>query len=117
MRNFVQPGNAVTVPAPGATNSGSGVLIGHLFGVAGTDAAEGDDLVLHCAGVYDLPKVAEDAFTLGARVYWDGANDECTSTAEGNFLIGVAVAAAGSGASALRVRLADALVVEIPTPG
>lgn len=109
MRNFIQPGNAITVPSPRNIISGEGVLIDRLFGVAGADAATGHDLVLHCEGVYELPKATSQAFTLGSRVYWDAADGECTTTSEANFLIGVCVEAAGSAASSLRVRLTAVL--------
>lgn len=109
MRNFVQPGHAVTVTAPRNVVSGEGVLIDRLFGVAGTDAASGADLVLHCEGVYDLPKSTSQAFTLGSRVYWDATAEQCTSTSESNFLVGVCVEAAGSAAPELRVRLSGVL--------
>ena len=38
MRNYVQPGNTVTVTAPYSVLSGAGVLVGSLFGVASTSA-------------------------------------------------------------------------------
>lgn len=109
MRNFVQPGNAVTVPSPRDVASGEGILIDRLFGVAGTDAPSGGELVLHCEGVYDLPKATGEAFTLGNRVYWDATDGECTTASEDNFLIGVCVEAAGSAAPILRVRLTGVL--------
>lgn len=42
MKNFVQPGEVLTVPAPaGGVASGAGVKLGVLFGVAQGAAAEG----------------------------------------------------------------------------
>ena len=56
-------------------------------------------------GVFDLPKVGADAFTLGADVYWDADDKLATTTTSGNMRLGVAVAAAGAGDATVRVRL------------
>ncbi|ODA67103.1 hypothetical protein A7A08_01849 [Methyloligella halotolerans] len=64
MKNFVQPGNTITVPAPTAVASGDGVLVGSLFGVANYDAAPGEAVEIDAIGVFDLPK-AEEAIDLG----------------------------------------------------
>jgi predicted RecA/RadA family phage recombinase len=102
MKNFVQPGANVTVPAPAAVASGAGVLVGALFGVANGDAASGADVVLSTVGVFDLPKAA-GAINVGAAVFWDGA--AVTTTATDNTFIGYAVAAAAPGDATARVRL------------
>ena len=103
VKTFIQPGEHVTIPASAATASGDGVLEGALFGVALHDAASGADLTLGVVGVYELPKASGEAWTVGARLYWDGT--EATTTAAGNTLIGAAVQAAGSAATTGRVRL------------
>ena len=41
MKNYVQPGNTLTLTAPYAVTSGDGLLVGSIFGVAGGDAASG----------------------------------------------------------------------------
>lgn len=105
MRNYIQPGSVITVPAPaGGVLSGNGVLIGALFGVAATDASEGDDVPLQITGVVDLPK-ANGILGLGVRVYWDAAAGNVTATDTGNTLIGVTVSAAAIGDALARVRL------------
>lgn len=98
MKNAVQDGDFITVPAPAAVTSGAGVLVGSLFGIAVADAASGANVTLATRGVYTLPKVGSQAWTVGVKVYWDSANARCTSAATGNTLIGVATAAVGSGA-------------------
>lgn len=105
MRNYVQPGAVITVPAPAAVVSGAGVLIGSLFGVAGHDAAIGAQVDLHVDGVFDIAKVGSQAWTVGALIYWTGT--AATNVASTNKLIGVAVAAVGAGAGETigRVRL------------
>lgn len=105
MKNYVQPGEQITVTATAAVASGAGVLVGALFGVACGDAAIGGKLTLATTGVYELPKLATDAMTVGAPVYWDATPGEVTVTAAGNTPIGHAVAAAGNPSATVKVRL------------
>ncbi len=94
MKNYIQPGEKITVPAPAAVASGDGVLVGSLFGVAATAAASGADVTIVRKGVFSLKKLSAQAWTLGAKVYWDNTNAQCTTVASGNTLIGHAAAAA-----------------------
>lgn len=113
MKNFIQPGYVISVTAPYAVASGAGCLVGSLFGVATGAADNGAAVEIATTGVYDLKKVGSQAWTVGARVYWDDTNKECTTTASTNKLIGVAVAAVGSGAGETtgRVRLSGAFTI------
>lgn len=108
MKNYVQAGNVITATAPaGGVTSGDGVQFDALFGVAATDAAEGDDFEMACAGVFDLPKAAVNV-TYGAKIYWDDDAKVVTTdqpTDGSNLEIGAAIAAANSGAATARVRL------------
>ena len=104
MRNFVQPGDTVTVIAPAAVNSGDGMLVGALFGVAVATAAISTNVEMVTEGVVDLPKAAV-AITQGAKVYWISATSNVTNSAAGNTLIGCAIVAAAIGDSTVRVRL------------
>lgn len=56
-------------------------------------------------GVFDLPKTSAQAWTVGAKIYWDSANGLATTTASGNSLIGTALAAAANPSATGRVRL------------
>jgi predicted RecA/RadA family phage recombinase len=105
MKNYIQPGDRVGVPAPANVASGAGVLVGSLFGVAIADALSGAEVQIAVSGVFDLPKVGSQAWTVGSLIYWTGT--ACTNVASTNKLIGVAVAAVGSGAGETigRVRL------------
>lgn len=105
MKNFVQPGDTVVVAAPAAVNSGDGVVVGAIFGVAVNGAPNGADVPIKTMGVFDLPKAGGDAFAVGDRVYWSAGANECTATATGNYPIGTAVAAAAGGDATVRVRL------------
>ena len=95
MKNFVQAGSNLTLPAPAAIASGDLVIIGSLIGVAAGSAASGEDFDLVTAGVFDLPK-ATGAIGLGAAVYGDSTAKKVTTTASGNTLCGTAVKAAAS---------------------
>lgn len=105
MKNFVQPGDVVTLPAPaGGIQSGQPFAFGGLFGVAAYSAVAGYDVETQLVGVFDLPK-GGGAISVGAKVYWDATNKVVTGTATNNALIGVCTAAAGAPAVTVRVRL------------
>ncbi|GAA0599163.1 DUF2190 family protein [Caenispirillum bisanense] len=106
MKNFVQPGNTLSVIAPtGGVTSGAGVLIGNLFGIAAASATEGTSVSLTTVGVFDLPKLGTDTIDQGQRVYWDAANAHITEASTGNYPVGIASEAAGNGTTSVRVRL------------
>ena len=107
MKNYVQPGNTITLTAPYAVSSGDGLLVGSIFGVAAGTAALGEAVEAALTGVYDLKKVASQAWAAGDKVYWDNTAKEATKTTTSNTQIGVAVVAVAGGASDIigRVRL------------
>jgi predicted RecA/RadA family phage recombinase len=107
MKNYVQPGTTLTLTAPYAVTSGDGLLVGSIFGVAAGDAASGATVEAALTGVFDLTKIGSQAWTVGAKVYWDDTNKRCTTVATDNTLIGVAVeaVAGGAGDTIGRVRL------------
>lgn len=103
MKNYVAPGDTLTVTAPATVLSGGAVLVGSLFGVASTDALIGAEVSINTSGVYDLPKTAAQAWTAGALLYWSGT--AVTNVASTNKLIGVAARAELAAATVGRVRL------------
>jgi len=107
MKNYVQPGSTLTLTAPYAVTSGDGLLVGAIFGVAAGDAASGATVEAALTGVFDLTKIGSQAWTVGAKIYWDDTNKRCTTVATDNTLIGVAVeaVAGGAGDTIGRVRL------------
>jgi len=104
VKNSIQYGDTLALPAPYAVASGGGALIGAIFGVAVTALANGETGSFQLVGVYSLPK-ASGAATLGARAYWDNTNKNVTATSTSNTLIGVFVAAYASGDTSANVRL------------
>lgn len=107
MKNYIQPGNTLTLTAPYAVTSGDGLLVGSIFGIASGDAALGEPVETALTGVFDLTKVGSQAWAVGAKVYWDDTNKRTTSVATSNTLIGVATeaVAGGAGDTIGRVRL------------
>lgn len=109
MKNAIQPGNVLTIPAAADTVSGALVLIGPdpggLVGVACGDALETESLDVEVVGVFEVPKKTTDVVAVGDFLYYDSGNEELTLTALDNTLAGIAVAAAGNGATTVLVRL------------
>ena len=105
MKNFVCDDDLVPVVAPaGGVTSGKPVLIGALFGVPVADAAEGEPFTLATEGVFDLGKDAS-VFAAGGKVSFDPTAKTLTAPGTGKAPVGVALAAAASGAATVRVKL------------
>lgn len=104
MRNFIQPGNYLTVVAAAAVVSGAFVKVGTMFGVAATSAKAGEQFELKIGDVYEFPKVAAEAWTQGQTIYMTAAG--IATTVEGtNTKAGVASEAVSANTGAGRVRL------------
>jgi predicted RecA/RadA family phage recombinase len=90
MKNFVQEGDYLDITAPAEIESGEGVLIGDLFGVAVTDIANGAKGVLAVKGVYSIAKVTSDGGAAAwAPAYWDATAKKVTGVASGNVQVGL----------------------------
>jgi predicted RecA/RadA family phage recombinase len=105
MKNYVQKGENLTIPAPYTVTSGGFLKSGLIFGVASGDALTGADVDVVTVGVFELPKVSTDVFAVGAAVYWDNTAKLMTSTTTSNTKIGVAVKAAANPSGSVNVRL------------
>jgi predicted RecA/RadA family phage recombinase len=106
MKNQVKRGDVMSILAPYAVVSGAGVKRGLLFGVAQADAANGAAVEIVTTGVFTLPKVSAQAWTVGAAIYWDDTAKNCTTaTTAGNLFIGVAAAIAANPTATGVVRL------------
>ena len=103
MRNFVQQGKTITVPAPADVAGGSIVQVGNIIGIASHPAATGEDLELAVEGVFLLAKGAQIATTVGQRLTVTTAN--ALSTADSNPAIGVALQATTAAVPNVEVRL------------
>ena len=105
MKNFVQKGDNLTIPAPIAVTAGDVLVIGDLHGIVAGDAAEDEPCDLVTVGVFSLPKVGADSFALGDGVFYDATTKLATSVATDNVHIGTAVKIAVSGSAAVEVKL------------
>ncbi len=105
MKNYIQPGDSITVPAPADVKSGDLVVVGDLFGVAQFSAASGDPVEISTKGVFGLPKVSAQAWSVGAKVYYVAADKNISTTATGNTFIGHATEAAANPSDVGAVRL------------
>lgn len=110
MKNFIQHGDIVTVTAAATTAAGAVVRVKGLIGVATHDAASGAPLEIKTTGVYDLAKTSAQAWEVGDPIYAVAATGVATNVAgTGNYLIGVALAAAANPSATGRVRLNGSL--------
>lgn len=107
MKNFVQPGNFMTVTLAAAIVSGAGLLVVDTFGVAAKSGAIGEEIELALEGVFTLPK-AGVALDQGEKVYWDNTAKNITDVAMGNKLVGVCFKSELLAATTVQVRLMDA---------
>ncbi|MEG9884411.1 MAG: DUF2190 family protein [Hyphomicrobiales bacterium] len=102
MKNYVQPGNTVTLPAPYDVTSGDGLLVGALFGVASANAAKGTRVETNLTGVFELK--TDGALSVGDKAYWNDAKKAVTKTAASNTVIGVAVSNSTGNAAQIRLN-------------
>ncbi len=94
MENFSQPGQVITLTAPGGgVVSGAPYKVGSLVVIATKDVAEALPFPALTEGVVDVPKVGDEVWTEGLKIYYDASPSGFTSSAGGNTLVGVAVEA------------------------
>ena len=98
MKNFIQDGKTIEYKVAGtAIKSGDVRVIGDVAGVAVTDGAVDETVVLNVTGVYELAK-GTGAITQGQKVYAAADGSGIVATAENNKAVGCAWEAAdGSG--------------------
>jgi predicted RecA/RadA family phage recombinase len=113
MKNFIQPGDTITVAAPYELDAGEGARVGMIFGVAIADAANGAAVELATRGVFEIKKTSAQAWTVGDAIYWNNSTKVATTaTTAGNIFIGVALAAALNPSATGIVRLNGAFPAE-----
>ena len=105
MKTFIQDGNIITVTAPINVTSGTGILVGSIFGIAAVDAVAGDAVEIGTVGVYELPKLSTAVFAPGDPVSWNANTGKVVVPATGMVPIGVATEAASNGTATVKVRL------------
>jgi predicted RecA/RadA family phage recombinase len=103
---YRKSGDVITCTAPaGGVTTGVPVLIGSLFGIPETTAAEGAEFELKVVGEHELSKTSAQAWTEGQKIFWNTGTSLCDSDSTTGPLIGVATAVAANPSSTGRVRL------------
>lgn len=111
MKNYLQPGDTVTIPAPaGGVASGAPVVVGSLKGIASATAAEDEAVAIARKGVFQVTKEAGAAWSIGDKIYLKADGTAFNKTASSNTLFGFATADAASGDTVGEICLADHLV-------
>ena len=107
MKNYVQEGESLNLPAPYAVSSGGGAIVGAIFGVASTDLAADEVGAFQLCGVYTLAKstAASSGGSQGAKAYFITSTKLVTHASSGNTLIGVFTETCADGDATCRVRL------------
>ncbi|MFO7062339.1 UNVERIFIED_CONTAM: DUF2190 family protein [Pseudomonas aeruginosa] len=107
MKTFIQHGDMLTVPAPsGGAVSGKLYKVGAILGVAATAVTDGQPVELKTTGVFELPKVAAQAWGVGDPLYLDAASGDLTNApGAGLVLVGLATEAAANPSAVGRCRL------------
>ena len=104
-KKMVHEGWSVDLTSPaGGTVSGTGYIIGSLFGVAAVDSSAGDVIAFGIEGVYSLVKASGDAMTEGQIVNWDDTGKEAQNLAADR-AIGYCVRAAAAADPRVYVKL------------
>lgn len=112
-RSYIQPGdvlNALIAPTGGVV-AGTGVMIGNLFTIPQTTAAQTLPFDGYVTGVHSHAKAASQAWTVGQVVYWDDTLKIFSSTAtvgfygQGGVFIAVEAVGSGAGETTGKVRL------------
>jgi predicted RecA/RadA family phage recombinase len=101
MKNFVAPGNMVTVAAPANVVSGQVVVLASIVGVAAYDALAGAPVEIAVEGTFALAKTPADVLTAGAVAKVAAG----VVGAAGTVAIGWIVANAAAGSTTVLVRL------------
>lgn len=102
MRNYLQKGENITIPAPADRVSGALILVGSQLGFAAWVAKTWSDVVS------TLPKVALN-FAIGDRLHFRGSNRVGQQTSAGKTLFGMAVTATVNPSGIVNARLNGSL--------
>jgi predicted RecA/RadA family phage recombinase len=106
MKNFIQPGETLTLTPGAAVASGVGYLFGvALFGVAVADVANGVAGPFVAEGVVEIAKTSALAISVGDRLFWDATNKCVNKTATAQQCVGIAVEAAANPSATVKMLL------------
>ena len=111
MKIYEQPGNIVDLTAAADIDSGDGVIIGSIFGVAVADIASGAKGAFLIEGVVDLPKRGDFSVSEGDKLDWDAGLGHVVpdGDATSEMAIGLAVEDVDSAVTTVKVKLVPAM--------
>lgn len=112
-QNYIESGEVKDHVLSGTVTSGAIVEIGDMVGVALGSGVSGDTVAVALEGVFEVPKVTGSgkSFTLGQKVYSNGAGSVTPSATDGGSpavdykLAGYAWIAASTSATTVQVKL------------
>lgn len=107
-KNYYQDGTTMDWSnSTGAdVKSGQAVPVGNITGVAHGDIPDGSSGVLHMTGVFILPKVADETWSRGAKLYLDATGLlTAVEPADAAVVAGTAWITSGAGETDSHVRL------------
>jgi len=111
MATFIHDGKSIDYTPPADVAAGAVVVQGELVGVARTPIAANALGSVAVEGIFDFAKAtgAGTAIAAGANCYWDVADSQAKTDAEGgaNKLIGKCVKAAVDADTTVRIRLSQ----------
>lgn len=111
MKNFIQPGDTLTLTPAADVVAGGGHLFGAaLFGIAVSAVASGTPGEFATQGVFELPKTSALAINVGDRVYWDPTAKVVNKTTASQECIGVAVSGAVNPSATVLVKLGVSVI-------
>jgi predicted RecA/RadA family phage recombinase len=118
MKNYIQPGNTLTLVAPsGGVVAGGFYLFSELFVCAATTAAEGAEFEGDVVGVFHGTKTASQVWVRGEQIFWNDSTKVFSNvSATGIFPVGVAAAPAASADATGAVRLDGIATTAVPAP-
>ncbi len=112
MKNYIQPGNTLSLAPGAAVSSGVGYLFGAtLFGVAAEDVASGSVGAFQMTGVVEIAKTSALAITAGDRLFWDATNKVVNKTTTSQVCVGRAIADAANPSATVLMLLGPATAV------
>lgn len=69
MKNYLQPGGSITLPAAAVAASSDGVTISSLFGIMTVNVKRGENLVKTNKGVFTRSKPTTEVMAVGNVLY------------------------------------------------
>ena len=100
---FYQRGESIDYRPAQAVAAGEVIVQGDLVGITRLDIPAGALGSLAICGVFKVTKKDSVTFNVGDKVYWDASEGNAASS--GSVILGLAVAAASAGDSAVIVSL------------